>query len=151
MSYRDAEALDIQRKANNIQQWDPTLKALNLPTPALIEGEPIHNQRKRIMNMVRPFVSDDLQNVKPDHVFESALDDYERRFQESAAREAVRPSRVPEGQLKQVTRHDPSGRPFYEFWGSPRAWLSDFSTGTRRRLVGIRTVTETGYRPGNLG
>jgi hypothetical protein len=142
---------DEQRAVNIGEQWDQgVFRPNNRPTPRQMEGESLDQYRKRLINHARPLVSADLQNVRTDDIFGSALDDYEKRFLESAAKETVRPTRVPEGELKQVIRHDQSGRPFYEFFGSPRSWLDTFAA-PKRRLVGIRTETQRGYHPGNLG
>jgi hypothetical protein len=50
--------------------------------------------------------------------------------------EDVRPTKIPEGELRQVTRRDASGRVSYEFFGSPSAWMNDFS-GDKRYLKSI--------------
>lgn len=136
MGYRDFEALDMQRKANDIDQCYPVLKSLNIPPPALIENETLIQQQKRIMEKLRPFVAPDLQQIRNDDAFGTAHQDNYRRFLESAAQEAIRPSKVPEGELKEITRYDVSGRPYYEFYGSCGAWLRNFS-GDRRKLAGI--------------
>ena len=80
----------------------------------------------------------------------TAFDVLEKQIKADAQREAARPTQIPDGELKQITRYDQAGRPFYEWFGSPRAWLKDFSAPAKR-LIGIRTQTERGYRPGNLG
>jgi hypothetical protein len=136
MSYRDSQAVDLQRKTNSFDQWNPTLKAHNIPTPAFIDNEPLDNQRKRFMEKVRPFVSDDLQKVRTDDIFGSALDHLEKRFIESASQEALRPTRVPDGTLKEVVSYDQSGRPMYSYFGSPRSWMDAFAA-PKKRLVGI--------------
>jgi hypothetical protein len=69
------------------------------------------------------------------HSTGSAFDVLEKQIRQDAEREAHHPT-VPEGELKQVTRHDASGRPFYEYHGSPRAWIDTFA-GPKKRLVGI--------------
>jgi hypothetical protein len=88
------------------------------------------------MIQAAPFVATDLQEVKTDHLYGSALDHYEQRYFESAAAEAARPANIPEGTLKQVTKYDATGRPFYEFYGSPSAWMNDFS-GDKKYLKSI--------------
>jgi hypothetical protein len=107
------------------------------PTPDFLERENNDHYRKRLMDRARPFVATDLQEVKVDDLYGSALDHYEKRYLESAAAEAQRPTNIPEGQLKRVTKYDQAGRPFYEFYGSPSVWLSDF-TGPRERLISIK-------------
>jgi hypothetical protein len=131
------ESQDYQRKYDNIEQWAPVCKSLNIPTPSYIEGESFDHQRKRIMEKVRPFVATDLQEVKTEHIYESGLNHLENKYMESAAQEAARPTKVPDGELKKVTRYDQAGRPYYEFFGGPRAWLNDFSM-PKKKLIGIR-------------
>jgi hypothetical protein len=46
-----------------------------------------------------------------------------------------------------MRKFDDTGRPFYEWQGSPKAWMDDFSNGAKRRLVGIKTETQRGYIP----
>jgi hypothetical protein len=128
---------DEQRKFNNIEQWSQTaLKSLNIPTPAYIEGEQFDHQRKRIMNKVRPFVSEDLQQVKTDDMFGSVLDHCEKQFMESARAEALRPTKIPEGTLKEVVSYDQAGRPSYSYFGSPRSWMDNFAA-PKKQLVSI--------------
>lgn len=121
-----------QSKFNNLEQAVPICKSLGITPPAYIEGEPLTHQRKRVIEKLRPFVSDDLQRVQKDEIFGSALDHYEKKFMESAAQEAVRPTKIPEGELKEVTRYDATGRPSYEFFGSPSAWLNNFAPPPKR-------------------
>jgi hypothetical protein len=108
--------------------------------PAYLDKEPIDHYRKRLMNKATPFVAKELQQVKTEHLYGSALDHYEQKYLESAAAEVGHPTNIQEGTLKQVTKYDQAGRPFYEFYGSPRAWLDDFSA-PKKQLVGI-------YAPG---
>src|SRR3984957_20219228 len=84
------------------------------------------------------------------HSTGTAFDVLEKQIKADAQREAGRPTQIPDGELKQVTRYDQAGRPSHDWLGSPRAWLKDFSAPAKR-LIGIRTQTERGYRPGNLG
>lgn len=134
---KDWNTDEEQRKINNIDSWNPILKAHNIPTPALIDGEELNWQRKRIMEKVRHVVSDDLQNVQTEDMFDTTLDDCERQFMQSAAQEARKPTKVAEGTLKEVVRYDQAGRPFYEYFGSPKSWMKDFAPDRRKRLVGI--------------
>jgi hypothetical protein len=113
--------------------------------PAFLDREPTDHYRKRLMTKAAPFVAADLQEVKTDHLYGSALDHYEQRYFESAAAEAARPTNIPEGALKQVTKYDQSGRPFYEFFGSPRAWLDQFSA-PKKQLVGIFNPDQSKFR-----
>ena len=148
MGYHDAQ--DEQRKFDNIEQWTQNVfRPLGIPAPAYIEGEQFDQQRKRLMEKARPFVSDELQQIKKDDVSGTGLNHLEKQFMESAAAEATKPTKVPEGELKQVVRYDQAGRVSYEFFGKPSVWLSQFAPD-RRRLVGVRTESQKGYNPSNL-
>ena len=70
---------------------------------------------------------------------EPNLNYIEKQVQEAARREAQNPTNIPDGELMEVMKFDTSGRPFYEFRGSPSVWMEQFSSGTKRRLVGIKT------------
>jgi hypothetical protein len=60
----------------------------------------------------------------------------EKQIYDDARQEARRPTTVPDGELRQVTRYDASGRPYYDFFGSPRAWRDNFAA-PKKRLIGI--------------
>jgi hypothetical protein len=72
------------------------------------------------------------------------LEHVAQQFLASAAQEAVRPTKVPEGELKQVTRYDQAGRPYYEFFGNPSSWLKDFA-GDKKRLTSIKDTRKWQY------
>lgn len=132
---------DEQRKINAAEQWDQAVFRPNrMPTPRYLDGEKLDQYRKRLMNKALPLVSADLQHVKTDDIFGTGLDHYEKRFLKSAHAETLRPTNVPTGELKQVTRYDASGRPYYEFFGSPSAWMSQFCY-PKKRLAGILNPT----------
>lgn len=109
----------------------------NAHAPEFLDREPIDRYRKRLMTKAAPFVAADLQEVKTEHLYGSALDHYEKRYFESAAAEAARPTNVPDGTLKQVTKYDQGGRPYYEFYGSCRSWMDNFS-GDKKYVASIR-------------
>jgi hypothetical protein len=144
----------IQRETDNWEikeKWhENAFRPRQAPTPDFLEREHTDHYRKRLMDRARPLVAADLQEVKTQDLYGSALDHYEQRYFESAKAEAQRPTNIPDGELRQVTRYDQGGRPFYEFFGSPRAWLDNLSA-PKKRLVGIRTENVRGYRPANLG
>jgi hypothetical protein len=118
--------------------------------PRYLEGENPDLYRKRLASMALAYAPG-LQNIKMDDARGTAFDLIEKQVLNAVASEARHPTQIPEGELREVTRYDAAGRPFIEFYGNPSAWLSQFTSGTKRRLAGIRTQTETGYRPGNLG
>jgi hypothetical protein len=148
MAYESAS-----ERERNVQEARARLDAAtqpfnrSAPRPFIDENADLY--RKRTLPIVQQYAPN-FQNVKVDEARGSAFDLLERQIYDDARQEAHRPTQVPEGTLKQVTRYDNGGRPFYEFFGSPRVWLETFSSPAKR-LVGIRTHTEHGYRPANLG
>jgi hypothetical protein len=142
---RETDNWEVQEK------WhEKVFRPRNASAPAFLDNEHTDHYRKRMMNKAAPFVAADLQSVKVDDLYGSALDHYEQRYFESAAAEAQRPTNIPQGELREVKKIDASGRPIVEYYGSPSAWMDMFSA-PKKKLVGIRTETERGYRPGNLG
>jgi hypothetical protein len=67
-------------------------------------------------------------------LYGSALDHYEKRYLESAAAEAQRPTNIPDGELRQVTSYDAAGRPSYTYFGKCSTWLSDFAAPKKKLL-----------------
>jgi hypothetical protein len=129
--------VDEQRKVEDIERWDHAVfRPHRLPTPSYLEHESFDQQQKRILDRVRPYVSEELQKIRTDDVFGSGLNHVARQYFDSAAAEAVRPTNVGEGTLKEVIRHDNTGRQYSEFYGSPSAWMKDF-TGDRKWLTKI--------------
>jgi hypothetical protein len=128
-----------QRKTETLEKWDQAVfKPNRIPTPSYFDHETFDQQRKRLMNKARPLVSEELQKVRTDDVFGTALDHVAQQYFESAAAESVRPTKVPEGTLKEVISYDAAGRPSYTYWGSPRVWMDNFSV-PKKLLVGINT------------
>lgn len=129
---------DVETEKYQIHdKWnDKVFRPRGTRAPEFLDKEPIDHYRKRLMTKAAPFVAADLQEVKTDHLYGSALDHYEQRYFESAAAEAARPTNVSDGTLKQVTKYYATGRPFYEFYGSPSAWMNDFS-GDKKYLKSI--------------
>jgi hypothetical protein len=127
----ETEKYEIHDKWN-----DKVFRPRGTRAPEFLDKEPIDHYRKRLMTKAAPFVAADLQEVKTDHLYGSALDHYEQRYFESAAAEAARPTNIPDGTLKQVTKYDQAGRPYYEYFGSPSTWMNDFS-GDKKYLKSI--------------
>lgn len=128
---------DEQRKVNEIERWDQAVfKPNRMPTPSYFDHESIDGLRKRLINKSRPFVSEELQKIKTDDAFGTALDHVAQQFFELAAKEAQHPSKIPEGELREVTKYDQAGRPYNEYYGSPSAWMKDF-TGDKKYLKSI--------------
>ena len=128
---------------------DELLRLRNRSAPRILEGEPLKQYEKRLTDLVK----EGAPNYKDVNIYESSGSAYElikKQIFDDARKEAKHPTMIPEGQLREVRKLDQSGRPFYEFHGKAGAWMQDFTTGTKKRLVGIRTQTEKGYNPGNM-
>ena len=85
-----------------------------------------------------------MQNVNLHEVRGSAFDLLKKQVYEDAMREAKHPTRIPDGQLREVRKLDESGRPIIEFCGKAGSWMQNFSTGTTKRLTGICTGNREG-------
>jgi hypothetical protein len=118
--------------------------------PSFLNGEKLDQFQRRTIDDMKPHTRNH-QQVNPYEVGGSMLPRLLEQVRADAIAEATRPTMVPEGALREVHRTDAAGRPFIEFFGKPSTWLSQFTSGTRKKLVGIRTETEEGYHPGNLG
>jgi hypothetical protein len=127
-------------REKNVQEarakLDDVIQPFNRSAPRPFTDENAELYRKRTLPMVQQYAPN-YQNVKVDDARGSAFDLLEKQIYDDARQEARRPTQIPEGELRQVTRYDASGRPYYDFFGSPRAWLDNFSA-PKKRLVGIR-------------
>jgi hypothetical protein len=115
------------------------------PRPFIEEN--LENYQKRTFPTLREVSK--LPDVKADDARGAAFNLILDQTFKAAHSEVHNPT-VPEGQLKEVIHKDVAGHKISEFFGSPKVWLSQFAAPSKR-LVGIRTQTERGYNPGNLG
>jgi hypothetical protein len=125
---------------------DDVLKPFNQSAPRYMEGETADGYRKRLASRVQQHAPA-MKDINLRESIGTAFNLIEKQIYDEARREAVRPTTIPDGEMRQLTKYDATGRPFLEFHGSPKAWLGDFSNGAKRRLVGIRTETQRGYIP----
>jgi hypothetical protein len=125
---------------------DDVLRPFNQYAPRFMEGETVNGYRKRLAGRVQQHAP----SFKELNLRESVGTSFnliEKQIYDEARREAIRPTTIPEGEMRELTKYDNSGRPFTEFHGSPRAWLDDFATGAKRHLVGIKTESPRGFIP----
>jgi hypothetical protein len=122
--------IDEQAKAHAV------LSPFKRQAPPPLQGEQLDQYERRLTYEVQKqsprFKDYALYDTKGD-AFKIIKD----QIYADAAAEARHPTMIPEGELREVVRHDNSGRPFLEFFGSPKAWLKDFTTD-KKKLVGIR-------------
>jgi hypothetical protein len=104
------------------------------PRPFTDEGPDLY--RRRALPLVQNWAPN-YKGVKIDDARGTAFDLLEKQIFDDARQEAIRPTNIPDGELREVRRYDETGRPFYEFHGKPSSWMAQFTNGTRKRLVGI--------------
>jgi hypothetical protein len=141
MAYPDAtETAKIQAKADDL------LRMHNRSARRPLDGETTLSYRRSLASELQE-VTPSMKNINLREAVGTAFDLIEKQIYDEARREAVRPTTIPKGEMRELTKYDATGRPFLEFHGSPKAWLDEFSNGAKRRLVGIKTETQRGYIP----
>jgi hypothetical protein len=125
---------------------DDLLKPFNQFAPRYMEGETVDGYRKRLASRVQQHAPS-MQNINLRESVGTAFNLIEKQIYDEARREAVRPTTIPDGEMRELTKYDATGRPFLEFHGSPKAWINDFANGAKKRLAGIRTESQRGYIP----
>jgi hypothetical protein len=141
MPYKDEDELaKINENAN------PYFRPFNQSVPSYMENETPVSYRKRIVTRLQERTPT-LKDVNVRESIGTAFNLIEKQIYEEAKREAVRPTTIPKGEMRELTKYDATGRPFIEFHGSPSSWLGDFANGAKKRLTGIRTETARGYIP----
>ena len=137
------EETKLQQSA---EEYQPKFEAFGRPAPTPFAGEETTDFRRRALSKLQPLVPG-FEDLKIDQYLREPNFKYvEQKIFEAAEREARQPTRIPEGELREVKKLDQSGRPFYEFHGRAGAWMSDFSSGAaNRKVVGIRTETQKGF------
>jgi hypothetical protein len=148
MSYSYA---DKEREIQDARaEYQELLAPFNRPAPTPFPDENQEQYRRRVLPIVQSVVPG-FETLKIDNYLrEPNFNFIEKQVQEAAIREARHPTNIPDGELREVQRLDPSGRPFYEFYGKPSAWMSHFTGGTKKILKGIRTENEQGFVPSNM-
>jgi hypothetical protein len=141
MSYPDPKELIEQQ-----ERADEMLRLFNQSAPRAMDGETVESYRRRMATRIQQ----NAPNMKDINVRDargSAFDLIEKQIYDDARREALRPTLIPDGELREVKQLDATGRPASVFYGRPSSWMGQFSNGTKRRLVGIKTETQRGYIP----
>jgi hypothetical protein len=119
----------IDEEALNATQidYDPLFR-MHRPTgaPPPMERESDIAYRRRLAETLQQHAPN-CKDFNIRHSTGTAFDVLERQIKADAQREARHPTQIADGELRQITRYDVSGRPYYEFAGSPRAWMNDFA------------------------
>jgi hypothetical protein len=143
MPYADeAELVKIYENAEGY------FKPYKQNVPGYMEGETPAGYRRRLATNLQQHTPS-LKNINLRESVGSAFNLIEKQIYDEAQREAIRPTTIPKGEMRELTKYDATGRPFIEFHGHPSAWMDDFTNGAKRRLIGIRTETQRGYIPNN--
>jgi hypothetical protein len=127
---------------------DEVLRPFKQFAPRYMEGETLAGYQKRLAGRVQQHAPS-MKEINLRESVGSAFNLIEKQIYDEARREAIRSTTIPKGEMRELTNYDATGRPFIEFHGHPSAWMSDFSNGAKRRLVGIRTESQRGYIPNN--
>ena len=130
------------------ERYDALLRLKNQVAPRPLEGETLYGYKRKMAERLQS-MAPNCQDFKITEAHGSAFDTLEKQIYNDAMKEALNPTQIPEGELRQVTHRDEAGRPSYTFHGRPSTWMSQFSSG-KKRLVGIRTETDHGYAPPNV-
>src|SRR5262249_667685 len=132
-------------------EYQELLGMFSRPAPTPFPDENADQYRRRVLPIVQS-VTPGFEDLKIDSYLRGPNFNYiEKQVQEAARQEARHPTRIPDGELREVTRYDKSGRPSYEFYGKPSTWMSQFTNGAIKHLTNIKTnIQETENRT-NVG
>ena len=111
------------------------LEPFNRDAPSPFTDEDGKQYEDRVLPTLQKFAPG-YENIKVDSLYRENRELVVNQIYSAAAAEAQRPTQIPDGELREVTRRDATGRPYYEFFGSPSAWMSMF-TGDKKRLTSI--------------
>jgi hypothetical protein len=139
MAYADQAELAVRQ-----EQADEAFNLFNRSAPRAMDGETVESYRRRMASRIQEYAPN-MKDVNVRDARGSAFDLIEKQIYEDAKREAHRPTMIPDGELREVTRYDVTGRPSYEFFGRPRCWMDDFANGTKKRVVGIKQDPSARY------
>jgi hypothetical protein len=118
-------------------EYDEIFRARGRPLPRALEVETSTAYRRRLAETVQKDLAPNCKDFDIRQSTGSAFNALEKQIRADAQREALRPTDIAEGTLKEVTRFDQSGRPFYEFFGSPKSWMRNFEPDDKRYLKSI--------------
>jgi hypothetical protein len=114
---------------------DEALMPFHKAAPRSFTDESHDLYRRRVLPLVQQHAPG-YENVKVDDARGTAFDLIEKQIYDAARQEASRPTQIAEGELREVKRMDASGRPFYEYFGKPSSWMSQFAH-PKKQLVGV--------------
>jgi len=128
----------------------PVLRPFHRDAPPPLQNERLGQYDRRLTYEVQKYAP----NYKEFDLYEAKGDAYKllkKQIYEDAMREARAPTNIPEGELREVTRFDQSGRPYSLFFGKCSAWMNQFKPDTVKRVAKIRNVDEERGRFTKIG
>jgi hypothetical protein len=117
------------------ERADRVCAAWGLRAPPALAGEGVLAYRKRLLRQHQRH--SEFANVNLDDLNGPAFDIVEQRILADSQAKSSRPDVAP-NQLRMITKKTPSGHVVNEFFGSPSAWMNQFSS-TRRYVTKINT------------
>lgn len=126
------KAKEVQETREKLQKH---LEPFNRDAPTPFLEEDGRHYEDRVIQTLQKFAPG-YEDVRVDSLYGANRDLVVNQIYNAAAAEAHRPTKIPEGELRQVTRRDATGRPYHEYFGSPSAWMNDFS-GDKKYLKSI--------------
>jgi hypothetical protein len=122
------------------------LEPFNRPTPTPFPDEDGTQYENRVLSILQDCVPGyEPDKIKVRDFYRDNRELVVNQIYDVAAKEAYRPTKIPDGELRQVTRRDAAGRPSYEYFGSPKTWMRQFMPDTIKKLASIKTETGRGY------
>jgi hypothetical protein len=125
---------DVQETRAKLQKH---LEPFNRDAPSPFTDEDGKQYEDRVIPILQKYVPG-YEDVKVDSLYGANRELVVNQIYNAAQKEAHRPTKIPEGELKQITRRDAAGRVSYEFFGSPKAWMNNFNGGYIKKVKSIR-------------
>lgn len=101
------------------------LEPFNRDAPSPFTDEDGKQYEDRVITTLQKYAPG-YEDVKVDALYGANRELVVKQIYNAAQQEAHRPPQIPDGELRQITRRDAAGRVSYEFFGSPKSWMSDF-------------------------
>jgi hypothetical protein len=127
---------EVQETREKLQRY---LEPFNRDAPAPFIEEDGRHYEDRVISTLQKYAPG-YEDVKVDAPYGANRELVVKRIYNAAQQEAHRPTQIPDGELRQVTRRDASGRVSYEFYGSPSAWMDTFAPPDKWRVRSILDV-----------
>jgi hypothetical protein len=125
---------EVQETRAKLQKY---LEPFNRDAPSPFTDEDGRHYEDRVLPTLQQFAPG-YEDVRVDSLYGANRELVVNQIYSAAQKEAHHPTKIPDGELRQIARRDASGRVSYEFFGSPKAWMSDFNGGYIKKVKSIR-------------